>query len=330
MTEECRSSDNLIVNVICAGNFSYTSATSPLQNGTQCPSASPGSAGYYNGPSIVSKCQKINDREFDFLVPSLLLTCYMSSNLYNRICSNHSQSVGAIAIFFTVCDNTANARCKTKLSDICFQRYWRQHAPVNHRIAHGLNSFPDTFYWVFTTLVGGPDKSPETTGGKWIFTAHTLFSLIIAASYTGAVAAFLTSSAGAAQLTDFSSLETGQFTTVVIGPSCPDQASWSANYRGTFVGGNSKYSCNSTGSVQRSSSAITFSIYTTSGLFSRYPDGSTLMYSKSVDPCSVQGAQLGAFDMVLCGLNGSVPDSMFANGPAVVYELTRRLNETGR
>ncbi|EKX46765.1 hypothetical protein GUITHDRAFT_162922 [Guillardia theta CCMP2712] len=211
-------------------------------------------------------------------------------------------------------------------------------APVNHGIAKGLNSFPDTFYWVFTTLVGGPDKAPETTGGKWIFCAHTLFSIIIAATYTGAVAAFLTSSAGAAQLNDFSSLESGAFTTVVVGPACPDTASWSANWRGTYNGGNSKYSCSSTGSVQfeylqllqRSSSSISFSIFTTSGLFSKYANGQTLMYSKTVDPCSVKDAQLGAFDMVMCGINGSAgPDSMFANGPSVVYELTRRFKETG-
>lgn len=67
----------------------------------------------------------------------------------------------------------------------------------------GLNALYDTWYWVFSTLLGGADKAPVTVGGKIIFCAHTFFSVVIIATYTGGVAAFLTQQASVPVVTGY-------------------------------------------------------------------------------------------------------------------------------
>jgi len=58
----------------------------------------------------------------------------------------------------------------------------------------------DAFYWSLTTVLGGADKAPVSIGGKIVFVGHSIFALIVAATYTGAVAAFLISSSSESPL----------------------------------------------------------------------------------------------------------------------------------
>ena len=51
-----------------------------------------------------------------------------------------------------------------------------------------------------------------------VFVAHSIFALIICATYTGAVAAFLISSSNIQKVDDFDSLATGKFGVAVRGP----------------------------------------------------------------------------------------------------------------
>ena len=51
-----------------------------------------------------------------------------------------------------------------------------------------------------------------------VFVAHSIFALIIGATYTGAVAAFLISSSNIQKVDDFDSLATGKFGVAVRGP----------------------------------------------------------------------------------------------------------------
>ena len=51
-----------------------------------------------------------------------------------------------------------------------------------------------------------------------VFVAHAIFALIIGATYTGAVAAFLISSSNILTVKDFDSLTTGKFGVAVRGP----------------------------------------------------------------------------------------------------------------
>ena len=52
-----------------------------------------------------------------------------------------------------------------------------------------------------------------------VFVAHAIFAMIIGATYTGAVAAFLISSSGLARIDGFDSLATGKFGVAIRGPS---------------------------------------------------------------------------------------------------------------
>jgi hypothetical protein len=38
----------------------------------------------------------------------------------------------------------------------------------------GFTSIPDTFYWSFTTVLGGADKAPVSIGGKVLYTCDSL------------------------------------------------------------------------------------------------------------------------------------------------------------
>ena len=51
--------------------------------------------------------------------------------------------------------------------------------------------------------------------------------------------------------------------------------------------------------------------------------------SPLVDPCKVKGAELGAFDLVMCGGFKDVehaPDSMIYDAPSVYYEIRKRMS----
>ena len=60
--------------------------------------------------------------------------------------------------------------------------------------------------------------------GSWVrvaqtvFVAHAIFAMIIGATYTGAVAAFLISTSNIPTVDDFDSLATGKFGVAIRGP----------------------------------------------------------------------------------------------------------------
>lgn len=52
-----------------------------------------------------------------------------------------------------------------------------------------------------------------------------------------------------------------------------------------------------------------------------------LTMSGKVDPCSVKGAELGVYDLVLCGGREGAehsPDSLIYDAPSVYFELSKR------
>ena len=112
-------------------------------------------------------------------------------------------------------------------------------ASVNDDIAEGFMAIPDTYYWAFTTMLGGADKAPATIGGRFLFIAHAVFALIIGATYTGAVAAFMISSNAIERVENFDSLATGKFTVAVVGPSF-DSGAAEPKFLGSWNGGNAK------------------------------------------------------------------------------------------
>jgi len=82
--------------------------------------------------------------------------------------------------------------------------------------------------------LGGPGKAPMTPGGRVFMFGHWFYLTIIAATYTGALGPFLTSSQ-AAEVHGLDSLKDGSHPVVVRGPA------WNVtgtNYKGDYLGGN--------------------------------------------------------------------------------------------
>jgi hypothetical protein len=67
----------------------------------------------------------------------------------------------------------------------------------------------DTFYWTFASAMdpGASGKAPDSWAGKLILTAHWVFLVIIAACYTGTIAAFLAHPVESLIITDVDSLK---------------------------------------------------------------------------------------------------------------------------
>lgn len=55
------------------------------------------------------------------------------------------------------------------------------------------------------------------------------------------------------------------------------------------------------------------------------------MHTRTSDPCKAKGAELGAYDLLMCGtkIAAQAPDTLFFDAPSVIYELNLRLNNTG-
>ena len=85
--------------------------------------------------------------------------------------------------------------------------------------------FYDSLYWSFGSALdpGGPGKAPFTAGGRIFMCGHWFYLTIIVATYTGVLGPFLISS-GEAMVTGFPSLQDGQHTVIVRGPSWDDFA----------------------------------------------------------------------------------------------------------
>jgi len=207
----------------------------------------------------------------------------------------------------------------------------------NEGMAKGRAMYYDAFYWSLASAfdAGASGKSAESWGGKIVFTAHCLFMVIVSATYTGAVGAFLSASASSVVIEGFFSLQSGAFSVVVPGPSWNSSASRPA-YFGQYMGGNSDPSTKPSlqfdliQASMRSSSANSFNIYTVKRMETERTDGSLLDYSRD-NPCQIKGVVLGAWDYLLCKAGGSgQPDALIYHAPLAIYELNRRKSLTGR
>jgi len=202
---------------------------------------------------------------------------------------------------------------------------------VNDDISEGWTSISDTFYWSFTTVLGGADKAPVSIGGKVVFVGHAIFALIIAATYTGAVAAFLISSSGLAVVDGFDSLATGQFGVAIRGPEF-DTAALEPLFRGSHSGGNSgNQTIESTQfmlmqALMKSSSSSSFTMFTYNRMLTRTAAGEDFVYAKGKSPCSDKTNELGVYDSVLCGKDGDreTPQALVHDSFSLIYELNKR------
>jgi len=202
--------------------------------------------------------------------------------------------------------------------------------------------FYDSLYWSFGSALdpGGPGKAPFTAGGRIFMCGHWFYLTIMAATYTGVLGPFLISSSEA-MVTGFHSLQQGHHTVVVRGPKWDDKAP-EPDYKGSYRGGiGQEDTPRSTQfkllqNVMNSDSKVKFNIATATSLDSfQFEDGikKPLLMSKTVDPCTVQGAQLGAFDLVYCGEQSVAqhkPDAMIFDAPSVYYEIRKRKDALGK
>jgi len=342
------------INTVCNGDFAANQIPL-LINGTYCPSgynnASAANDKLYLGPSPAGTCTFVNDPSCvspgpDMVIGAVHVTVERLSQLqFSAPYMNVQQTIvkrpeegKSIADSFLNIFLAFDGLLWLAIIIECILAWLMLllvESSVNEDIMPGLNALYDTWYWVFSTLLGGADKAPVTVGGKIIFCAHTFFSVVIIATYTGGVAAFLTQQASVPVVTGFSSLSSGAFSVVVRGPSW-DSLAIPPDYLGDFAGGNSNPDV--TPSLQfkylqvvmRASQSASFTIFTTQRLESRRRDDTALTTDRDTNPCNIDGATLGAYDLVKCGSDGPEhPDTMIFDTPAVIYELNLRKNRTG-
>ena len=202
---------------------------------------------------------------------------------------------------------------------------------VNDDIAEGWESIPDAFYWSFTTILGGADKAPVSIGGKVVFVAHAIFALIIAATYTGAVAAFLTTSAGLESVDGYDALTGGKFPVAIRGPYW-DSSAAEPIYKGVWSGGTGTNQTAASSqflqmqALMESDSSASFNIMTYQRMETRTPTNDPWEYKKDTSPCKDKDNVLGVFDAVLCGKDSdrATPMAMVHDSYSVIAELNRR------
>ena len=204
----------------------------------------------------------------------------------------------------------------------------------NAHLEPGWSVFFDAWYWAAGSAFnpGGPGKAPESIGGKVMMIGHWIFVVIIAASYTGTIGPFLSDQSNFPIITGMDSIATGAFKVVVRGPQFADIAN--STYRGKNSGGNAQPSTarsvqfNLLQTSMEKRGAATFDIITTRRYDSKYPDDKTpLIYDKGSDPCLVPNANLGVYDIVMCGQFSA--DALITDSPLAFYELNSRYNRTG-
>ena len=207
---------------------------------------------------------------------------------------------------------------------------------VNDSIAEGWTSLIDAFYWSFTTVLGGADKAPVSVGGKIVFVAHAIFALIIGATYTGAVAAFLISSAGLESIEGFESLQGGSFSVAIRGPTWDSTAATPA-FAGSHSGGNSlNTTVESTQfmnmqALMKADSQITFNMFTYKRMETRLKNGNPWTYEAGKSPCDDPTNELGVFDAVMCGSdsNSKTPMALIHDDYSLIHELNMRKQKDG-
>lgn len=343
------------VNMVCNGGWDEQAAQPFVTSLNEtCPSSDPTKPAYYRGPTPVGKCSSISDAAClskgpDMVAGAVHITTerLLKLQFTGGYCTVTQSVVVKQAQSFKIVDGILNVfRCFDL--DLYFGMlvelftvwliFMIVEANVNDDIAEGWDAYYDTFYWVFSGIFGGADKAPITIGGKIVFCAHAFFAVIIIASYTGAVSAFLTAQAAVPTVTGFSSLSGGAFSVAVRGPTW-DTSIDPAPFLGKLDGGNSPNTTQPSTqfrylqSLMKLSTATQFKIVTSKRLESRLSDDKTKLPfgTFGIDPCTTEGAVLGAYDMVSCGERSSQnpPDTLIFDTPSVIYELMTRKNATG-
>ena len=89
---------------------------------------------------------------------------------------------------------------------------------------------------MISTAFGGADKRAETFAGRFVFAGHSFFCMIILATYTGSLGAYLSSIYTLPTLNHYSDLTSGDYSVAVVGPrwNSTDPA---AVYKGQYMGG---------------------------------------------------------------------------------------------
>jgi len=208
----------------------------------------------------------------------------------------------------------------------------------NVAIAGGIHAIYDSFFWSMGSAFdpGGPGKAPTTVSGRFIMLAHWFFLVVMAATYTGSVGPFLSDSADLDIIQSFNDLKGGRYSVVVRGPTW-DSHHPNPDYLGSFEGGNSDTTVSPSAqftllqATMRNDFSSNFKIYTTINMHSFIGDQRIVMTPDN-SPCDVEGARLGAYDMVLCKTGDGVtePDSLIYDAHAVVYELGKRKEVDGK
>eukprot|EP00291_Cryptomonas_curvata_P017608 CAMPEP_0172169468 /NCGR_PEP_ID=MMETSP1050-20130122/10718_1 /TAXON_ID=233186 /ORGANISM="Cryptomonas curvata, Strain CCAP979/52" /LENGTH=512 /DNA_ID=CAMNT_0012840521 /DNA_START=496 /DNA_END=2031 /DNA_ORIENTATION=+ len=211
--------------------------------------------------------------------------------------------------------------------------------PTNETLEDGWGSFPDTAYWVVSTAFGGADKRAETFAGRFVFAGHSFFCMIILATYTGSLGAYLSSSYTLPTLGRYDDLRSGAYTTAVVGPRWNSSDPDAALYKGEYLGGNgvagSSAQFEHLQTVMSLDSAARFRMFTTQQLFTLdakgapFARGSIFDFGDGKNPCQTPSAVLGAFDLAACGYpeglyGGQWADSLLVDEAVAVAELNGR------
>jgi len=351
------SSPDAAVEMVCQGSFSALAPATinTTYSGQRCAAA----AKAYNGPSITTECASIGDPTCASPGPDLVagaipiasrfsdLLAFTTSyyqfqqHIVKRPIPPQIPTDGLVNVFLPFTGWLWGAILLECIA--VFVSLLVIESPYNtEHIRQGKAMFFDTWYWVICTLCASPDKDAFTVGGRIVYLSHLFFGTLITATYTGAIAAFLTQQAVVVSVQNFQSFTSGQFSTVVVGPS------WNPKdpqppYLGKFIAGTSTTTkipydqFNYLQTVMQQDPKITISIYTADRVESAYSNGQPLLSSTSFNPCKLTGgASYGIFDMVECGKlypsarDGSGPDALFYDGPVVYNELNSRYSRTGK
>jgi len=346
------------VAMLCNGKFD---SSTPDMDGDFCNSTQEGNANYYKGPTpteVFEACTSIDDTDgcvspgpdmaagsiqlridrmalVQFTAPFLTVPQQVATRV-DVVPPFFSDLMGKMALFFGPFTQGLWIAILIEVIVVTLVFLFIE-SSVNDDIAEGFTSIPDTFYWSFTTVLGGADKAPVSIGGKIVFVAHAIFALIIGATYTGAVAAFLISSSNILTVQDFDSLTTGKFGVAVRGPEF-DSSAAEPLFKGAHSGGNSG---NQTGpstqflqfqALMKASSTTSFSMFTYNRMLTKTPEDNFWEYAKGTSPCKDEKNQLGVYDAVLCGKDGDPesPVALVHDYHSLVYELNRRYRIDGK
>ena len=205
-----RTNPRSALEMVCQGSFSPGQAAAESQAAlvNRCKSGTP--AGY-KGPSPIGTCRQIGDQSClssgpDFaagalhITPDALQMLSMTAPYYNfkqLTVKRPAEQPDLVTELTKVYAAFSNELWLCIMGEVLLVwLLFLATEPYNDDcLEGGWTLYFDCFYWSFTTLLCGVDKDAVTVGGKIVFTGHLFFCFILCATYTGAVAAFLTQAA---------------------------------------------------------------------------------------------------------------------------------------